>query len=59
MTIGEIVEAMIYIRDRSVVLRSDKDALADVCNILDELPSDWTAEEARALIRSVGKGGIV
>lgn len=58
MTIGEVIEAMVYIRDRSVVLRSDKDALADACNILDELPSDWTAEEARTLIRSAGEGGI-
>ena len=52
MTIGEIVEALIYIRDRSVVLRSDRDALAKACNILDELPGDWTAEQARTLIRS-------
>lgn len=51
MTIGEIVEVLIYIRDMSVVLRSDKDALADACNILDELPGDWKAEEARVMLR--------
>ena len=59
MTIGEVIEAMIYIRDRSVVLRSDKDALADACNILDELPSDCTAEDARAMVRWLGRNSRV
>ena len=50
MKIGELVETIIRIRDE-VSCWENKDALADACNILDELPSSFNVEDAREFIR--------
>lgn len=55
MNIGELVETLIRIRD-DLPCWEDRDAMADACNILNELPSGHDVKTAREFIRQALKG---
>lgn len=52
MKLGEIVEALIRVRDQNGLTRDQDEAVCAACNILDRLPNMMEDEEAKAWIRA-------
>jgi len=53
MTIGEIVEILIRLRDDIQLDERTDEAVCAACNILDELPGTLTDQEIREILRVV------
>lgn len=54
MSVGEVVELLICVRDGRELTRGEDMAVAAACNILAGLPCEIGEEEARAMVK--GKG---
>lgn len=50
MKIGEAVEKLIYLRDKTSLNRQDDEAVCYACNILDLFPRMMEASEVRAIL---------
>ena len=48
MKLGEIVEALIRVRDQNRLTREQDDAVCAACNLLDKLPNMTEEEDAKA-----------
>lgn len=48
MKLGEIVEALIRVRDQNRLTREQDDAVCAACNILDKFPNMTEEEDAKA-----------
>lgn len=50
MKIGEVVEKLIYLRDKTSLNQQDDEAVCYACNILDMFPRMMEASEARVML---------
>ena len=55
MKIGEIVETLISIRDWYKLTETERDALADACNVLDRLPGFAEAYDVEIWLERIGR----
>ena len=51
MKIGEVVETLIWLRNRHDLTRTEDDAVCSACNILDRLPSMMDEDTAKETLR--------
>lgn len=50
MKIGEVVEKLIYLRDKTSLDRQDDEVVCYACNILDLFPRMMEASEVKAIL---------
>lgn len=53
MIVGEVVEILIVMRDRTRLSQREDDAVCDACNILDKLPRLMEVEDVRTALENV------
>lgn len=51
-TTGELVEALIMLKDNNSLTRAEIESINDACNVIESFPSMTEVEEAKTFIRT-------